>query len=415
MKLSYCFPLILHAIFFSTASYANIFLSDAEKYAVRVKSSISYPFAEDEAGTSSGAGFLVDSERGWILTNAHVSGYGNSEVEVSFKGEDYIAAEAIYIDPELDLAVLSVEREKLGANAIEAELECNDRPLNGLAVAAFGHPHGLSYSSSRGIISQIRYYHGADWVQTDAAINPGNSGGPLIDITTGKVVGINAMGLDDTQGLNFAVPMKPICKIIQLLSENKDPSPPSLPFNFAINESTEEYLIVAPGMSGKIPAGFQMGDRIEAVNNMDVATPTELHTALRGTEGDATFQIQRQDETLNISILIAPQKNILDRSYIIADGALISEDVYPERWALERYFHVQSVSTGSFAEQQGWQKWKLIISIDGQRPKSLEHIEQLLQGEDSKVLIFRGWSEQDTKMHDYHELRYWPWQVEWKK
>ena len=70
-------------------------------------------------------------------------------------------------------------------------------------VAAFGHPHGLNYSASRGIISQIRYYDGVDWVQTDAAINPGNSGGPLIDLGSGKIVGINAMKLEDTEGLNF--------------------------------------------------------------------------------------------------------------------------------------------------------------------------------------------------------------------
>ena len=47
-----------------------------------------------------------------------------------------------------------------------------------------------------------------DWVQNDAAINPGNSGGPLIDLNTGSVVGINAMGLKDTEGLNFAVPIQ---------------------------------------------------------------------------------------------------------------------------------------------------------------------------------------------------------------
>lgn len=60
-----------------TQTYANTFLSDAEKYAVRVKSSISYPFAEDEAGTFNGAGFLIDRERGWFLTNAHVSDLGS--------------------------------------------------------------------------------------------------------------------------------------------------------------------------------------------------------------------------------------------------------------------------------------------------------------------------------------------------
>ena len=395
----------------ASCAYASPII-DASDYTVRVKSTTQYAFVEDEAGTGNGAGFLIDKERGWILTNAHVSGYGNSEIETSFKGEEYVSAKPVYIDTELDLAVLAIEVENIPSRAKEAQLECGDKPLNGLPVAAFGHPHGLSYSSSRGIISQIRYYHGADWVQTDAAINPGNSGGPLIELSTGKIVGINAMGLEETQGLNFAVPMKPICKIVSLLKEGKNPSPPKLPFNFATNESSEEYLIVAPGMSGEIPNGFKMGDRIVAVDGIKVSTPTELKNALRGNFVDTSLTVQRDEEEINVSVAVMPQDNILERSYVIADGALISKDVYPERWALEGYYHVQSVSLGSYAEQQGWERWKLIISIDGVRPKSLAHIAALLKGEESKVIIFRGWSEQDTKMHDYHELRYWPWEVE---
>lgn len=398
---------------FVAASHASASpIIDASDYTVRVKSTTKFAFVEDEAGTGNGAGFLIDKERGWVLTNAHVSGYGNSEIETSFKGEEYISAKPVYIDPELDLAVLSIDIQNIPGRAKEAELECSDMPLNGLSVAAFGHPHGLSYSSSRGIISQIRYYHGADWVQTDAAINPGNSGGPLIDLSTGKIVGINAMGLEETQGLNFAVPMEPICKIVSLLKDGKNPSPPMLPFNFATNESSEEYLIIAPGMSGEIPNGFKMGDRIVAVDGTKVSTPTELKNTLRGHYVDTTFTVQRNDENIDVTLAIMPQDNILKRSYVIADGALISKDVYPERWALEGYYHVQSVSLGSYAEQQGWERWKLIISIDGVRPKSLSHIVDLLEGEESKVIIFRGWSDQDTKMHDYHELLYWPWEVE---
>ena len=55
MKLSFRFLLILHTIFFCTASYGNTFLSEAEKYAVRVKSSISYPFDWIKEQTAGGS------------------------------------------------------------------------------------------------------------------------------------------------------------------------------------------------------------------------------------------------------------------------------------------------------------------------------------------------------------------------
>ena len=160
-------------------------LQDASKFTVRIKTSIEYAFAEDEAGTLRGAGFLVDDSNGYIVTNAHVSGRGNARIEVAFKGQSYENAEAVYVDPDLDLAVLQLTPSLLPANAVTAQLECTDRYLNGLEVAAYGHPHGLAFSASRGIISQVRTLEGEDWVQTDAAINSGNSGGALIDLETG--------------------------------------------------------------------------------------------------------------------------------------------------------------------------------------------------------------------------------------
>ena len=49
---------------------------------MRLKSSISNSFFHDGgSGTSNGAGFLVDKERGWIITNARVSGYRNADLE----------------------------------------------------------------------------------------------------------------------------------------------------------------------------------------------------------------------------------------------------------------------------------------------------------------------------------------------
>ena len=389
-------------------------LEKASKYTARIKSTVSHAFAVEEAGTSDGAGFLVDIKQGWLLTNAHVSGYGTGDIEVSFKGSDYFEAKPIYIDPELDLAIVKVPLENIPSDAVEAKLDCSERTLNGVAVAAFGHPHDLTYSSSRGIISQVRFYRGADWVQTDAAINPGNSGGPLIDINTGDVVGINAMGLEDTEGLNFALPMKPICKILELMSADKNPSPPKLPMHFAVNRETEEYLIVASATGKALPDGIELGDRIIKVNGVNVSTPTELNTYLRGKTGVADVVLDRSGQQVKALLPFSQEPKILDRKYVLADGALITEDVYQERWELEGFYHVHSVRSGSYAERSGWTRYRLIISIDGVRPTSLQHVRKLLDGKDSKTIIFRGWSSQENKMNDYHEIEYWPYEVKLK-
>jgi serine protease Do len=70
-----------------------------------------------------------------------------------------------------------------------------------------GHPLGLTFSVTRGIVSaKARDYEGQIYIQTDAAINPGNSGGPLLD-KKGRIVGINTFLLRGGYALSFAIPI----------------------------------------------------------------------------------------------------------------------------------------------------------------------------------------------------------------
>ena len=390
-------------------------IANAELYSVRTKSSIRYSFYEDDAGSSNGAGFLVDRSMGWILTNAHVSGRGTGDIEVSFKSEPFIAAKLVYVDTELDAAVIKVDQKDIPKNATEAPLQCETSELSGQEVAAFGHPHGLSYSASRGIVSKVRYYNGRDWIQIDAAINPGNSGGPLINLGNGKVIGINAMALKDTEGLNFAVPIMPICKILNLLKERKNPSPPKLLMNFTKNSQSEEYLIIGPAAHfEKLPDGLKIGDHLTHVDGQEVATPTEVNTILRGLNQEVEITIKRDEKRIKKSIYVSPQELVTKRKYVLADGALISFDPFPERRRESGFLTVHSVRAGSYAERTGWEQYSVLIAIDGIEPKSLEQVKEMLSGDETKKVTLRTWSNRDTTLYDYDEIDYWPYNVEIK-
>ena len=60
-----------------------------------------------------------------------------------------------------------------------AKLKCDGEPAAGRAVIAYGHPWGLDFTATRGIISGTKPRDGEEKLQTDAALNPGNSGGAL--------------------------------------------------------------------------------------------------------------------------------------------------------------------------------------------------------------------------------------------
>jgi serine protease Do len=68
-------------------------------------------------------------------------------------------------------------------------------------------------------ISETEYSGGfpiANIIQTSAPINPGNSGGPLLNLN-GKVVGITAAIVENSQGVGFAIPSNAIFREINWL------------------------------------------------------------------------------------------------------------------------------------------------------------------------------------------------------
>ena len=89
------------------------YFEQALTYTVEITSQIKTPFREDAQGIFSGAGFLVDKERGWIVTNAHVASYSPAKITVSFKDEDFVPGETVYVDRYLDLAVIKIAPEKI--------------------------------------------------------------------------------------------------------------------------------------------------------------------------------------------------------------------------------------------------------------------------------------------------------------
>ena len=57
--------------------------AEAAKYTVKLKVRTRYPFYDDNIGSHRCAGFLIDKERGWIVTNAHVSTRNPDSIQIA--------------------------------------------------------------------------------------------------------------------------------------------------------------------------------------------------------------------------------------------------------------------------------------------------------------------------------------------
>jgi S1-C subfamily serine protease len=178
-----------------------------------------------------GAGAVMD-QSGLIVTNHHVVA-GADEVSVVFMpppGVDVDSAKAydadvVRIDVIADLALIRIKNPP--ANMTLVTLGDPASVEVGEEVNAIGHPHGEYWSYTRGYVSQIRpkygwydshYDHTADVIQTQTPINPGNSGGPLLD-DEGRLIGINSFVDSDAQGLNYAVSVDEVTRVMKMTGD----------------------------------------------------------------------------------------------------------------------------------------------------------------------------------------------------
>ena len=146
-----------------------------------------------------GSGFILGN---LIITNSHVVA-GLKEVVISAKKIKRIIAPVIYDDPYFDLAF--IELESLIHPKTILQLSSNV-VSDGDTTIAIGHPYGLNYTATEGIVSRAsRLQDDLEYIQIDAAINPGNSGGPLLN-ENGEVIGVNTFIIENANNLGFALP-----------------------------------------------------------------------------------------------------------------------------------------------------------------------------------------------------------------
>jgi len=148
----------------------------------------------------SGTGFIIGD---LIITNAHVCS-GLREVVIKAKHFPRSIAKVIYDDQYYDLAFIKYEF-KEPKNPLKLATEDVE---NGDTTIAIGHPYGLNYTATEGIVSRAARLMGdLEYIQIDAAINPGNSGGPLLNVS-GEVTGVNTFIIQNANNLGFALPIR---------------------------------------------------------------------------------------------------------------------------------------------------------------------------------------------------------------
>lgn len=380
----------------STASF-----SGGQSFTAKVRSKILYPSIKDARGIFTGAGFLIDRERGWIATNAHVTGRNPTQIEIKFEGSRFQPAGLIFVDQFLDFAVLELGASALPAGLIEAPMECHKRLSLGAPVAAFGYPYGLGLSGTRGVISARQYRWGRNWIQTDAAINKGNSGGPLIDISSGRVVGMNTAGLSDNEsdGIGFAIPAPEICTIIDRLKRKQNANTPVLPVELSLNHEETIGLNVMQVYTDDIRWNLRDGDKIEKVltpasdgsSDRELETPADFVNELRKLQTNAVKLLVRRGVAQSVvRVPLHRMRPVIGRKYLYFSGLVVGPRPLRDDGVNNpsRLFVVHDVRDESEGDIAGFKAFEFIKSVDGKRFSSIDALNSYLRSKRGALVRF---------------------------
>ena len=386
------------------ASEEDIF-KQALAYTVKIKTRVDKPFLGDEKGAFTAAGFLVDVKQRLVMTNAHVVARSPSHVSVAFYNGHYYKARKLYVDPFLDLALLKLPENSIPKEIKAAQLECKNIPAVGHPVGALGHPWGIFFTGTRGVISGITDKFGGEFLQTDAPINSGNSGGPLISMKTAKVVGINTSSLNKNQdqNTNFATPMKYACRVLQLLQIGKNPSPPELPILFQLDIDDSNKLIVASTHLASDLIPLENGDIIDGIPN-----ETQFIHIVRGKLTQFILPIIRQNKKMILSGKLNAMQLVTERKGVFVSGIVIAP------WWIRDWQEVNlpplvihNVEAGSRGDDQKIQNWDNLVAIDRKPMKNLKQLFAYLKAaelQDKKVhFTIKRFSDLDDRLYDYLE------------
>jgi len=260
-----------------------------------------------------GSGFFVDAA-GYLLTNYHVI---QSEVDPKYEGfsrlylrlsgttGDRIPAKVVGYDPVLDLALIKAEMVPgyvfSGAGAVPV--------LPGDKIFAIGSPVGLEKTLTSGIVSALdrRFLELGDAIQVDVPVNPGNSGGPLLT-EKGELKGIVFAGLEQYEGINFAVSYTWIEKVLPRLYLGGKVNYGWMGTALTETDGGLEILYTVPGEPAE-KAGLAEGDVVEAVGGIKVLTLRDIQSAFMDFTAPSLLKItvKRGDKRMEVLLCLSPR------------------------------------------------------------------------------------------------------------
>lgn len=351
-----------------------------------------------------GSGVVINAQKGYIVTNAHVVAHAKLMLVTLKDGRRYFAKKIGESDG-FDIAVIQIQAPNLTALpfADSSTLKV------GNYVAAIGSPFGLSQTVTSGMVSALNRIHPKieghqSFIQTDAPINPGNSGGALVNLN-GKLVGINTAIVTSTggsTGIGFAIPSNMVKHVVNQLIKYGNVKRGMLgviaqnitktlsqALKLNNNKGTLVTKVVPNSPANK--AGIEVQDVITKLNNAAIRSATQLSNMLAatrpGTKVKLTIVRAGKPEVLTVTVG-DPKKVMKQRELPFLGGLQLSN--FSELKGNGKTItgvKVNHISATSAAALAGVRPGDVILSANGDAIESTKDLAEATQTDAKQLLL----------------------------
>lgn len=285
----------------------------------------------DNGQSGMGTGFIIKDN--FIVTNHHVVAEPGKISVYSPNSNTKYEAEIVYQDVISDLAVVKVkdwEKFKANENPNNVSLGNSDNTEQGEKVIVIGHPWGLTWTVSEGIVSSKGRRLGENpkfLDQVDARLFQGNSGGPIFN-EDGEVVCVSNMMVTKEGGsYGFCIPSNLVKKVLYDFEKFGEVRWRAINVSVGLTPDGSSVILndVEPGGAAGM-AGLKSGDKI-----LEVYTPNNHPKGIKPKDANDIItelaQLRGDDEIVKLIIERNGEKMMFD----VKSNYRLSKEYNPDK------------------------------------------------------------------------------------